>query len=269
MGSLNEGALKAALSALPLGGLRFYNSVGSTNDAAHAWVSRGAPDLSLVVADEQTAGRGRAGRKWFTPAGSALAFSLILRPRAVDVGHASRLSGLGALALAEACLSFGLQPAIKWPNDVLLADRKVGGVLVESVWSGTALEASVLGVGMNVLTPSVPPESEVSYPATSIESELGHPLDRIAVLNEILLALIRWRENLGTADFIRRWDGLLAFRGQEVTVAGTDAEPVTGTLLGLDSDGGARLEINHRLRIIRAGEIHLRPTSRGTGRPPT
>jgi BirA family biotin operon repressor/biotin-[acetyl-CoA-carboxylase] ligase len=256
---MNEGQLEAELSSLPLGGLRYYDSIGSTNDEAQMWVSRGAPDLSLVVADEQRAGRGRGGSRWLTPAGTALAFSLILRPSAVDVRHTTRISGLGALAMAEACLKFGLHAAIKWPNDVLLSGSKVGGVLVESIWSGNALEASVLGIGMNILSGSVPPESEVSYPATSIESELGHPIERIAVLKEILLALIRWRENLGADEFMRTWEGLLAFRGQEVTVASPDEEPVTGTLLGLANDGSARLRINSDTKIIQAGEMHLRP----------
>lgn len=262
---MNDGQLREALSSLPLGGVHYYDSVGSTNDEAQAWVPRGAPDLSLVVADEQWAGRGRGGRKWLTPAGTALAFSVILRPSANESIHAPRLSGLGALAIADACLKLGLKPAIKWPNDVLLSGSKVGGVLVESTWSGNALEASVLGIGINVFAGSVPPESEISYPATSIESELGRPIARIVVLKEILLALIHWRASLGTEDFMQTWQGLLAFRGQEVTLASPDAEPITGILLSLENDGSARLEVGNKIKIIQSGEIHLRPTKRGIG----
>jgi BirA family biotin operon repressor/biotin-[acetyl-CoA-carboxylase] ligase len=257
---MQEAEVQAALGEIPLSGLRFFESLGSTNDEAAAWVAGGAADWSLVIAEEQTAGRGRSGSKWFTPKGTALAFSLVLRPPLQQPEYSSRLAGLGALAVAEACTQSTLRPSIKWPNDVLLRGRKVAGVLVESIWTGDRLEASVLGIGVNVLTGAVPPESALSYPATCLESELGHAVDRPALLRQILGSIRRWREILDSDDFLRAWEDRLAFRGRQVAVTGPDGTALTGTLLGLDADGSARLQTNHKIVAVRAGQISLRPT---------
>lgn len=255
---MNLEELQAALAEVPLGGLRFYQQVGSTNDEAASWASDGAADFALVVADEQTAGRGRSGNKWFTPSGAALAFSFILRPTQAQLSNPGRLAGLGALAVSEACEQNGLQPVIKWPNDVLLSGRKLAGVLVESVWLGKELEASIMGVGVNVLAGAVPPANATAYPATSLETELGHPMDRIAVLRQILRSIWRWRGLLGTDEFIRTWEAHLAFRSREVTLTDNQGGALSGTFLGLDADGSARLEANHRIIAVRAGEMSLR-----------
>ena len=138
---MNESSLKKSLSKINIGGLRWFDSIGSTNDEALAWAAAGADDLSIVIADEQTQGRGRLNRRWFTPKGSALAFSLILRPAAS--AHLSRTVGLAALSIAESCLNLGLAPRIKWPNDILLNGRKTAGILVESGWSGEIGRAHV------------------------------------------------------------------------------------------------------------------------------
>src|SRR5215207_7881393 len=133
---MNQTELRKALSKLSLGDVRYFDSIGSTNNEALAWATRGAKDLSLVIADEQTAGRGRLDRKWFTPKGTALAFSLFLRPTVDEKPHLTRIVGLAALAVAESLRTRGLAAQIKWPNDILLMGHKVSGILVESVWSG-------------------------------------------------------------------------------------------------------------------------------------
>src|SRR5512136_2660947 len=107
---MQEAEIRAALGDIPLSGLRFFESVGSTNDEAAAWIANGAADWSLVIADEQTAGRGRGGSKWLTPKGTALAFSLVLRPPLPRPEYAGRVAGLGALAVADACVQLGLTP---------------------------------------------------------------------------------------------------------------------------------------------------------------
>src|SRR5215208_1117001 len=98
---MNQDELKKALSKLPLGEVKYFDSIGSTNNEALAWATKDAKDLSLVIADEQTAGRGRLDRKWFTPPGTALAFSLILRPSAAERPNLSRVVGLAALSVAN------------------------------------------------------------------------------------------------------------------------------------------------------------------------
>ncbi len=249
----------AALADLPLGGLRFFGTTGSTNDEALAWAAAGARDLSLVIADEQTAGRGRAGRKWHTPPGAALAMSLILRPTAIERTLPGRMTGLPALALVECCRGLGLEAQIRWPNDILLGGRKAAGILVESAWAGNQLDASVIGIGINVAQASVPPADQLSFPATSLETELGRPVDRLSVLREVLTAMLGWRSQIGTAEFIGAWEKALAFRGEQVSVGRDDETPLNGTLLGLEADGSVRLLADNMPTIVHFGEIHLRP----------
>lgn len=257
---MDQKTLQAALRDLALGGRRYFETVGSTNDEALAWATEGADDLSLIVADEQTAGRGRQGRKWHTPAGTALAFSLILRPSADEQKNPARTTALGALALTDALRPRGLTAQIKWPNDVLVEGRKVAGILVESVWTGESLDAAVLGMGVNVLKGSVPPEELLHFPATSLEEAMGKPFDRVELLHDILAALLIWRPRLATDSFIAAWEEQLAFRGKQVRVAKADQAPITGKLVGLDLDGGLRLEGRNGVqRTVQFGEIQLRP----------
>jgi len=259
---MNQRELQKTLSALPLGGLRYFESIGSTNDEALAWATEGARDLSLVVADEQTAGRGRSGRKWLTPPGSALAFSLILRPTEAERTRPARTTGLGALALSDSLRTLGLAAQIKWPNDVLISGKKVAGILVESVWTGDALDASILGMGVNVLAASIPPADQVLFPATSIETELGTPIERAELFSDILATLLGWRSKLGTDEFMRAWEDALAFRGQKVTVTRDQNSSLTGELLGLEPDGNLRIR-NEKGQVhqVQFGEIHLRPAA--------
>ncbi len=257
---MSETQLEQYLSALPLSAFRYYDTLGSTNDEALAWASQGAPDFSLILADEQTNGRGRMNRKWFTPPRSALAMSLILRPTTIERAHPTRTTGLLALSLAESLLKLGLVPQIKWPNDVLLTGRKVAGILVETTWMGEDLDALILGMGVNVLNMSVPPAEQLLFPATSIETELGHPIERTEVLRDVLARVLDWRPKLGTDAFLKSWEGSLAFRGQQVQVQGGSEKPVMGELLGLETDGSLRLRDKHGKSVtVQFGEVHLRP----------
>ena len=257
---MNEDQYQKKLSSLPLGGVRYFDSTGSTNDEALKWASEGASDFSLVISDEQTAGRGRSGSKWYTPSGSALACSLILRPSPAELKHPARITGLGALALVDSLRSLGLFPQIKWPNDVLINGRKVAGILVESDWLGNDLKASVLGLGINVLKASTPPPESIAFPATCIEAELGHPLDRIELLKKILSTLLIWRNKIGSDEFIQAWEYTLAFRGQQVQVITDSLPTVTGELIGLEPNGNLQVRsLDGNLHLMQFGEIHLRP----------
>ncbi len=257
---MNEEQYQKTFFSLPLGGLRYFDSIGSTNDEALKWASEGACDLSLVIADEQTTGRGRSGRKWYTPPGSALACSLTLRPSPAELKYPNRITGLGALALTDSLRLLGLFPLIKWPNDVLINGCKVAGILVESDWLGNNLKASVLGLGVNVLKASTPAAGTLAFPATCIEVELGRPVDRIELLKEILSALIKWRSKIGSDEFIQTWEDSLAFRGQQVQVI-TDSQPtVTGELIGIEPNGNLKVRsLDGNLHLMQFGEIHLRP----------
>jgi BirA family biotin operon repressor/biotin-[acetyl-CoA-carboxylase] ligase len=270
-------SLRAALSDLPLSSIRYYDTIGSTNDEAAAWIEADARDLSLVVADEQTSGRGRLQRRWFTPPQSGLALSLILRqPQPVNWAAASlllsRLSGLGALGVCTALkANCQLEAQIKWPNDVLLSGSKVAGILAEATWRGDFLEGVVLGVGVNVTPQAIPPASELNFPATSVETETGAPVDRLGLLYAILEQIIFWRLRLATPEFLQAWELHLAYKGEWVRVlnAGLSQPPAAsagaetiheGQLLGLDASGGLRLgDRSGQAIVIHSGELHLRP----------
>lgn len=258
---MNENSLKKKLSKLNIGSLRYFDSIGSTNDEALAWAAAGAPDLSLVIADEQTQGRGRLDRKWFTPKGSGLAFSLILRPSAIQRRHLSRTVGLAALSIAESCSGLGLVPRIKWPNDILLNGKKTAGILIENIWSGDEVDSLVIGMGINVHKDSVPPSEFLQFPATSLEDALGMEAPaREEILFNILSVFIRWRERMGTDELVKAWEELLAFRGDQIQIHTGGESPTTGELLGLESDGSLRLRDAHdKTIIIRFGDVSLRP----------
>lgn len=259
---MNETSLKKHLAKLNLGGLRYFETIGSTNDEALAWAATGANDLSLVIADEQTQGRGRLDRKWFTPKNSAIAMSLILRPTAPMRPHLSRTVGLAALSIADACLSLGLSPQIKWPNDILLNGKKVAGILVETVWSGHDADSLVVGMGVNVEEASVPPADLLKFPATSLEEMLGTLPQREDFIFRTLEALIRWREKINNQAFIQAWEEKLAFRGEIVNINAEDEKPIHGIVDGLESDGSLRLKDESGKPVsIRFGDVSLRPSS--------
>jgi BirA family biotin operon repressor/biotin-[acetyl-CoA-carboxylase] ligase len=247
------------------------DQVGSTNSEALRWADAGAPDLSIVVADEQTAGRDRQGRTWFTPPGAALAFSLVLRQalvagRGEDIpSRLARLTALGALAVSQALQTeYNLAAQIKWPNDVLLDRRKVCGILTEAQWQGERLSAAVLGIGINVAPASVPPDNEVIYPATCVESALGRDIDRWQLLRCVLEEILAWRSRWEEPEFLTAWEEKLAFKGEQVYIytgtAAQDSPDEQGILLGLD--GAGRLLIRSHTGEVHSlgiGELRLRP----------
>lgn len=266
--------LDAALAGLPLGAVRFLERTGSTNDDAERWAAEGAPDLALLVADEQTEGRGRLGRRWYTPPGAALAFSLVLRPDWLDQvsempARLMQVTALGALGICAAIENlYGLRAEIKWPNDVLLGGRKVAGILAETHWSGNTPEAMILGLGMNVSLAAVPDDEESIFPATCLEAAVRKDVDRMELLRAVLAGILHWREQVGSMGFLHAWDGRLAFKGEWVQVhtlldntAGTGQSPHVreGQVLGLDAQGCLRLRDRSRRGFkVCTGEVRVR-----------
>jgi BirA family biotin operon repressor/biotin-[acetyl-CoA-carboxylase] ligase len=251
----------AGLKILPgLADVRYFPSLGSTNDMALDWAAAGAQDGSLVLADEQTSGRGRMGRKWYTAPAAALAFSLVLRPKGRECDSVGLFSGLGALALVDALQRLGVDAQIKWPNDVLIHGEKVAGILVEAVWQGEVVEGIILGVGVNVSPEALPPAAGLNFPATCVQNAVKQPVSRGDLLTILLEALLRRREQLASDGFRRDWEAALAFRGAPVQVWAGKDQPLFGLVRGLQADGSLVLETESGiLETIHFGEVHLRP----------
>jgi BirA family biotin operon repressor/biotin-[acetyl-CoA-carboxylase] ligase len=267
---MNQSQLEQIAEQLSLGRVRFEETVTSTNDLAAEWAAEDAPHLSLIAADHQTAGRGRGKRKWFTPPNSALAFSLLLRPELPSEGL-GRFSGLGALAVCETLrLDYRLQAEIKWPNDVLLDGKKVCGILPETIWTGSQLDAVILGIGINLAPHAYPKDIPLLYPATSVEESLGRRVDDAAFLMAVLAHLIEWHSRLDSPLFLAKWEQHLAFRGETIEIIEGGQTFASGRLAGLDEGGQLVLETEEGQRqSFAASEIHLRPLVDSPGKSAT
>jgi BirA family biotin operon repressor/biotin-[acetyl-CoA-carboxylase] ligase len=232
--------------------VRFFPTIGSTNDHAAALGIEGA----VVIADQQTAGRGRRGHSWFSPAGSGLYVSVVLTP-ATDPQRATMLvTMMAGVALAEAIeSSTGVRVTLKWPNDLFIGQRKVGGILAEA--SGTAAPAAVtVGYGINVKATSLP--ADLATRATSLESECGREVDRAHVLVETLAVLAARYDDLLAGRFdaiLERWRAHApAANGARVRWTTLNG-PAEGTTAGVDRDGALLVTIGSRTERIVSGEL--------------
>jgi len=229
-------------------------------DLAAEAVQDGAAEGVVIVADEQTAGRGRRGRSWSSPAGAGLYLSFVLRP-ALDADAGVRLLALVTLAAGVAVRdaiigASGLAPELKWPNDLVMDRRKLAGILAEGFAIGTASQAIVLGVGINVQRASYPPA--IAARATSLEAELGRSVDRTSLLDQ-LLAAVPARYNrlcLGEADdILRAWRvAAPSARGARVEWS-TPHGPRHGVTAGIDDAGALLVQTDTGVERIVAGEI--------------
>jgi BirA family transcriptional regulator, biotin operon repressor / biotin---[acetyl-CoA-carboxylase] ligase len=246
---------------LDIAAFRYFATIGSTNDEALIWSQEGAPDGSLVLADEQTAGKGRHDRKWLTPPGSALAVSLILRPTPMEVDHLQLFSPMGAIAVCNALhKGYSLPAEIKWPNDILIRRRKVCGILAETSWEGQQPQAVILGIGINVAHDSLPPADVLQFPATSIEDEFGQPIPREEILKMVVNTFFEWRKEMAKPEFFQYWQEHLAFQGEPVRIIEDGKTVVYGTQSGILPDGRLEITTENNAKIgISVGDVHLRP----------
>lgn len=233
--------------------LLIRESVASTNDEVRVLAQAGAPDGLVLLAEHQTAGRGRRGAAWFSPAGDSLAFSILVRP---DEPKAlwPRLALAAGLAVAQAVESFGPQAGIKWPNDVWIGHRKVAGILVEA-----GSDFAMVGIGLNVNSTEFPPE--ISEIATSLRIETLQSVPRAEVLGEIIRNFSGRRRQIGN-DFealISAVRQRCVLTGKRVTLT-TASGPRVGTVAGIADSGELLLCSENGLeRLIQADEVRLLP----------
>jgi BirA family biotin operon repressor/biotin-[acetyl-CoA-carboxylase] ligase len=238
----------------------WLESTASTNDVAARLAADGASEGTVVVAETQTAGRGRHGRVWLSPPGAGLYVSVIVRPGdAVSGGeHPPALITLASgVAIAEAVRAVtGLPADIKWPNDVLIGGRKLAGILAEAaVQSGTP-QFIVIGFGVNLQPAAFPPE--LARRATSIEAETNRRADRASVLAEILAAMSERYADLQAG----RFDAILnAWRRLAISLPGARVEwdspvgVVRGRAEGIDRHGALLVRVGDTTERIISGEV--------------
>jgi BirA family transcriptional regulator, biotin operon repressor / biotin---[acetyl-CoA-carboxylase] ligase len=234
--------------------IQHFTTLGSTNDYLKQLTD--APEFTCVTADAQTAGRGRRTRTWVSTPGAGLYLSVLLRPP--GSANIASLSLLAAVAVAETLAQYNVADLdIKWPNDVLLGEHKVCGILIEGASSGAQALRVIVGIGVNLNQQQFPPE--ISTTATSLALQLGHAID-VADFRERLLARLAhwysgWQHDEGRA-VLERWQQLSSYaHNQNVTVI-LDDEHIIGTTAGLTKDGALLLQLaDGTLRTLLVGEV--------------
>jgi BirA family biotin operon repressor/biotin-[acetyl-CoA-carboxylase] ligase len=240
--------------------IHYFEEVESTQNIARNLAAEGAPHGTVVIAETQSAGRGRMGRGWHSPPGVNLYTTIILRPR-LTMAEVPRLSLVAGVAAAEALEEVAPDIVqLKWPNDVWLNGRKAGGIIAEAVTDrAQRLDSVLLGIGLNLNLAKDDVPEEIRERAISVLIATGHRCDRVAVANSLFTRLnIRYDENVtqGFAVVRPAWERYSGLSGKRVTVvdAGTREE---GIVKGIDTDGALLLETSSGVRRIIAGDVTL------------
>ena len=244
--------------------IRHLLSTDSTNRVAHDLAEAEAPEGTTVIAEEQTQGRGRLGRRWYSPARTNIYTSIILRPT-IPLPQVPQLTLVGAVAAARAISSLydgppEMNPRIKWPNDILMGGRKVSGTLVEATSIGEILRHVILGIGINVNLEEKDLPSEISGTATSLLIASGHPVSRkdlaIRFFQELEACYTEFRKE-GFSRLSGEYAGMSDLWGRQVRVSLSEGS-VEGVAEGLEDDGALRLRTSagNTERIL-AGDVQL------------
>lgn len=236
----------------------YFCQTASTNNAAKELAAAGVPEGTVVVAEEQTGGRGRLGRTWHSPAGVGIWLSAILRPD-INPLDAPKITLTTAVALARTLAAYpGVTPGIKWPNDILVDGRKIAGILTEMNAEMDRVNYIVLGIGVNINTVPTELPDELRNTATSFYIATGRRWDRLEFLAKMLQNL----EMLyfmfiqgGFSEIIKEWKELSVTLGQTVRVVSPKGDTMEGLALDLDNDGALILKTAAGRKRIMAGEI--------------
>ena len=235
-----------------------FKQIGSTNIEARDYAERGAPEGTLILAENQTEGRGRKGRTWFSPSLGGIYVSLILRPNLSPV-ESPKITLLTAVALVEALSSVTqLEIRIKWPNDLLIQGKKLAGILTEMSTEVDAVNYIVVGIGINVNTEDFP--GSIRKRATSLSIEAGKTFSRVTILREFLRCFETCYElflDRGFEPVLKRWKELSDIIGKRVKVDMID-RTVIGTVRNIDRDGVLILrDEKGRSQRIFSGDVTL------------
>lgn len=231
------------------GKFHYAQVLESSNDTAAALIRSGAGSGTIVLAEEQTKGRGRGGNQWVCPSGQGLLFSIVLEPD-LDRSHWSRLALAAGVALAEVLDKAGLTTEIKWPNDIWINGKKCAGVLVEG-----CEDCVIIGIGVNVSVSDFP----IGFNATSVWKESGYQIEREVLLADLVQPIIAWGSRCD-ADFESVVDAVnrrCAMRGEMIQLR-QNGVSLSGIMAGVNKDGYLMLENDGKVQMIaQADEIRL------------
>jgi len=238
--------------------IRLFDEAVSTNASAMQMAAEGAGEGTVVIAEQQTGGKGRLGRKWISPKGN-LYLSVVLRPN-IPLHKAPLITLMGAVAITSAIRSAcEVQAGIKWPNDILVDNRKVSGLLTEMSAEQDRIRYIVLGIGVNVNMPLDELAPEVRDRATTLSAEAGQRINRTTLLRSILKDLDHWYGVFlkSEADVLAAWTSLNVTLGKRVMISGQSVS-CEGIARGIDPDGRLLVEQDDRVvRTISAGDVTI------------
>lgn len=237
-----------------------FDEIDSTNSFLKQKALEGAADGTVVLAELQTAGRGRLSRSFQSPKGKGIYLSVLLRPKLPP----ERIACVTAMAGVAVCNAVekvcGVRPGLKWPNDPVMGNRKLGGILTELVMMPDGTPAAVLGIGLNVLQSEADFAPEIRAVATSVSMELGHAVAREALVAELVEQLERAYAALrrdAWSEWVRIYREDCVHIGKQIRLIDPDGEQ-TATAVDIDETFGLVVEENGIRRTVRTGEISVR-----------
>lgn len=238
--NFNQESLKQQLSGKFIGHpLYYYQEIGSTNDEAYRLGIKGAPEGTALIAESQSAGKGRMQRVWHSPAGANIYTSIVLRPE-FETARAPQISIAAGVAVAETLDPYCPGKVwLKWPNDVLIGGKKVCGILAQMKMAGNAIDFVVVGIGINVNLNTEQFPQDIQKIATSLAREARCEISRPELIIRLYENMAKWYRELvqnGFGPVKEKWLGLSPMIGKPVSVMFRE-EAMSGTALGLDDDG--------------------------------
>lgn len=258
---ITEAELKSRMKSRWAGGqLKYYEEIDSTNNQAKRLAEEGSPHGTLVVADRQSAGKGRRGRSWVSPGGTGIWMSILMRPQ-IPPMHAAMMTLVMALAVCEGVeRETGLKTQIKWPNDIIIDGKKICGILTEMSSELDFIHYVVTGMGINVNMEEFP--DELKDKATSLRLEAGRPFARSAIIARVMESLEPYYEQFvrdeDLSGLLEPYHSRLANLGREVAVLAPGHE-YQGTALGINEKGELLVKTGDgTVKQVVSGEVSVR-----------
>lgn len=238
----------------------YFETTDSTNIQAKRLAEQNAPEGTVVVAEYQSAGKGRMGRTWLSPAGKGLCFSFVLRPK-ISPAQAAQLTFLAAVGVAQVLREeYGLAVGIKWPNDILYNNRKLCGILTEMKAEADLVHYLILGIGLNVNSSGADFPAESAFSATSLYLVTGRDVNRVLLLQKLLQRLEMLYTKYchdGFEIILEAWKEYNITLGRQVTIS-TWQEKITGVAVDIDAAGGLLVRLpGGGLRTFYSGDVTL------------